>query len=111
MEEQTARDEGIPDGFKFIFHPDVRKELPMYTNVCKHCFKVFKSKFRTLTCPDCRQLDQDHFDDIESYLREYPNSNAIQISEALGITAYEVLKYLNEGRLNISKGHFEQMED
>jgi len=83
----------------------------MYTNVCKHCFKVFKSKFRTMTCQDCRQLDQNHFDDIESYLKEYPNSNALQISEALGITAYEVLKYLKEGRLNISRGYFERLDD
>lgn len=83
----------------------------MYTNVCKHCFKVFKSKFQTLTCNECRQQDKEHFDDIESYLKEYPNSNALQISEALEITAYEVLKYLKEGRLGISRGRFEQIED
>lgn len=83
----------------------------MYTNVCKHCYKVFKSRIRTLTCNDCRQKDEDHFDDIETYLKEYPNSNALQVSEALGITAYEVLKYLHEGRLNISRGRFEQIDD
>jgi hypothetical protein len=55
------------------------------------------------------QIDSDHFDDIEAYLKEYPNSNALQISEALGITAFEVLNYLKEGRLNISKGHFEKL--
>ncbi|NLK28536.1 MAG: hypothetical protein GX306_09380 [Clostridiales bacterium] len=81
----------------------------MYTNVCKHCYKVFKSRIRTFTCKNCRQIDDDHFDDIEAYLKEYPNSNALQISEALGITAYEVLNYLKEGRLHISKGKFEQL--
>lgn len=83
----------------------------MYTNVCKHCHKVFQSRFKTYACEDCKQIDNDHFDDIEAYLKEYPNSNALQISEALGITAYEVLNYLKEGRLNIARGHFEQLPD
>ena len=40
-----------------------------------------------------------NIDEIEEYLRKYPNSNALQISEELGIMAYEVLKYQEEGRL------------
>jgi hypothetical protein len=83
----------------------------MYTNVCKHCHKVFKSKFKAYSCEACKNIDEDHFDYIEAYLKEYPNSNALQISEALGITAFEVLHYLKEGRLNISRGHFERITD
>jgi hypothetical protein len=88
-----------------------RKEIGMYNNVCKHCHKVFTSRLKAYSCEDCKKIDSDHFDDIESYLKEYPNSNALQISEALGITAYEVLNYLKEGRLNISRGHFERIPD
>ncbi len=83
----------------------------MYTNVCKHCHKVFLSRLKAYTCEECRKTDDDHFDDIEAYLKEYPNSNALQISEALGITAYEVLNYLKEGRLNIARGHFEKLPE
>lgn len=83
----------------------------MYTNVCKHCRKVFRSRFKAYACEDCKKIDSDHFDDIEAYLKEYPNSNALQISEALGITAFEVLNYLKEGRLNISHGKFERLPD
>lgn len=83
----------------------------MYTNICRHCHKVFNSRFKAYSCEECKKIDNDHFDDIEAYLKEYPNSNALQISEALGITAYEVLNYLKEGRLNISRGHFEQISD
>lgn len=83
----------------------------MYTNVCKHCHKVFLSRFKAYACTQCKDIDSGHFDDIEAYLKEYPNSNALQISEALGITAYEVLNYLKEGRLNIARGHFEQLQD
>lgn len=83
----------------------------MYTNVCKHCRKVFNSRFKSYSCEECKKIDNDHFDDIEAYLKEFPNSNALQISEALGITAFEVLNYLKEGRLNISRGRFEQLPD
>jgi hypothetical protein len=83
----------------------------MYTNLCKHCHKQFKSRFKAYSCNECRKKDEDYFNEIEAYLREYPNSNAIQISEALGITAYQVLNYLKEGRLNISKGRFERLDD
>lgn len=83
----------------------------MYTNVCKHCRKVFQSRFKAYSCADCKVIDNDHFDDIVAYLKEYPNSNALQISEALGITAFEVLNYLKEGRLNVSRGRFERLPD
>lgn len=83
----------------------------MQVNVCKHCCKVFKSRYKTYRCEDCKQKDEDYFDDIESYLKEFPNSNALQISEALGITAFQVLHYIKEGRLNVSRGQFERLPD
>ncbi len=81
----------------------------MYTNVCKHCHKVFKSKISTLCCRECRDQDDDQLDDIVKYLREYPNSNALQISEELGIHPYEIIKFMEEGWLTESKGEFHQI--
>ncbi|HHT88800.1 MAG TPA: hypothetical protein GX002_07310 [Clostridiales bacterium] len=83
----------------------------MYTNICKHCNKLFRARHKAYSCSECRDKDEDYFDKIEAYLKEYPNSNALQISEALGITAYQVLSYLQEGRLNISRGRFERIRD
>ncbi len=83
----------------------------MHTSVCKHCKKVFKSKIRTMCCNDCRHLDENKFDAIVEYLKLYPNSNALQISEELGIEAYEIVKYMDEGRLLRSGGEFSQLED
>ena len=83
----------------------------MYTNICKHCQKQFMSRIKRYSCNECRERDENHFDEIEAYLKEYPNSNALQISEALGITAFEVLNYLKEGRLNIARAFFERLGD
>lgn len=82
----------------------------MYTNVCKHCYKVFRSKIRTMCCRDCRGQEEEQLDDIVQYLKRYPNSNALQISEELGIPAYTVLKYLEEGWLERSTGEFKQLQ-
>ena len=40
----------------------------LYTNVCKHCHTVFRSKIRTLCCNACREKDDNQLDDIVSYL-------------------------------------------
>lgn len=83
----------------------------MQTNICKHCHKIFQSRYKTYSCKECKEIDNNQFDDIETYLKEYPNSNALQISEALGITAFEVLNYIKEGRLNMSRGSFERLSE
>lgn len=83
----------------------------MYTNVCKHCHKVFLSKFKSYSCEDCRTVNDKHFDDIENYLKEFPNSNALQIADALGISAYEVVNFINEGRLSVSRGKLSKLPD
>lgn len=64
-----------------------------------------------MSCKECKSKDENHFSDIEQYLKLYPNSNALQISEELGITAYEVVKYIDEGRLIMNNGEFSQLKD
>lgn len=81
----------------------------VYTNVCKHCRKVFKSRVKQYTCATCEEYDILFFDAIHDYLNKYPNSNALQVSEALGISPYEVIEYMKEGRLSVSHGRFEKL--
>ena len=83
----------------------------MYTNVCEHCHKVFRSRIRTMCCRECRSLEEGQLDDIVQYLKLYPNSNTLQIAEELGIHPYEILKYLEEGWLNESRGTFSRLPD
>lgn len=83
----------------------------IYTCVCKHCHRVFKAKIRTLCCKDCRKEDEDQLDDIVKYLKLYPNSNALQISEELGIHPYEIIKFMEEGWLGKANGTFSQLPD
>lgn len=79
--------------------------------VCKYCKKIFKHKFKMRTCQDCKEKDDDLFNSIDEYLKIFPNSNALQISEALNIDVYDITRFIDEGRLVITKGVFERLED
>lgn len=78
----------------------------MYTGTCKFCGKHFTSVSKQSTCASCKPIDDAIFSKIEDYLKRYPNSNAIQIGEGLQIATSEILRYIDEGRLQISKGVF-----
>lgn len=83
----------------------------LYTNVCRHCHAVFRAKIQTTCCKKCRPKDDHQLDDIVAYLNRYPNSNALQISEELGIHPYVILVYLEDGWLEKSYGTFSRLED
>ncbi len=83
----------------------------MQTNICKICRKVFISRTLSRTCNECRKLDDAYFSRVAGYLAEYPNSNAMQISEALDLPIELVVSYITEGRLITSPGTFEKIKD
>ncbi len=78
-------------------------------NVCKHCQKQYISAVKGYCCNACKDIDNMRFAQIKAYLNAYPNSNAIQIAEALDIKAYVVLKYIDEGLLTVGRGEFEKL--
>ena len=82
----------------------------MKLNQCKYCFGMFRSPDTRVVCDKCKPLDEALFSSIEEYLKKYPNSNAIQIAEGLEISAFDVVRFIDEGRLQFSKGKFERLK-
>lgn len=80
----------------------------MQLNMCKHCHTIFYSRLKLRSCEKCRHQDEELFSRIEEYLKEFPNSNAMQIADGLKIQTQEVLAFVDEGRLMIAKGYFEK---
>ena len=76
---------------------------------CKHCGKEYEGPKNTCTCNACKDIDHMIFTQIRVYLKKFPNSNAVQIAEGLGISANLVLKYIDEGRLYFGKGKFKKL--
>lgn len=81
----------------------------MEMRTCRRCGYSFYSNKDTCICKDCEKEHDATYERIVAYLRKYPNSNALQISEALNIPAYDVLTYVEGGYLEKSKGYFEQL--
>lgn len=89
-----------------LAYAGMEKEM---VNICKHCQKQYISPTKGYTCEECRSIDKMRYEQIKAYLRVYPNSNAVQVAEALDIKPYTVLKYVDEGMLVIGRGDFEQI--
>ena len=66
---------------------------------CRICKKAFPSLTKVFSCQECRDADEKLFALIEEYLKVYPNSNAIEISNALNIKTELIISYIDEGRL------------
>jgi hypothetical protein len=81
----------------------------MQLQTCRICGFSFYSRTDTNLCSDCQKTAEFTLDRIIAYLKQYPNSNAIQIAQALNIPAYDVLTFLDNGRLLESRGTFEQL--
>ena len=73
----------------------------METNVCNYCHRMFQSAVKMTACPECRHIDNKKFEPIYDYLIEHPLSNAIQISNAIGSDINDILRFIDEGRLQI----------
>lgn len=79
----------------------------MVTCCCRFCGKIFLSHSKKSTCKGCQKLEDAEFEKIKDYLLAHPNSNAIDISEDLDMSPLDIIRYIDEGRLSISKGSFE----
>lgn len=80
--------------------------------ICKHCLKQYISHNKyTATCPECKSVDEMILKQISAYLKAYPNSNAIEIGEALGIKPMVIVKYIDEDRIRINRGTFSKIPD
>ena len=98
-------------GTQFIRYSNVGGEHNiMHLCMCRHCQKVFWHKMKRSVCDECKVKDNELFERIEQYLMEYPNSNAIQIADALKIQPFEVISFIDDGRLTMVQGKFEQLD-
>lgn len=70
---------------------------------CPRCRKVF-NYISSPICESCEKEEEKIFESVRDYLKQNPNFTLAQVSEATGVSAKKILKYVKEGRLEISKG-------
>lgn len=82
----------------------------MYLCVCRECKKMFQYFMKTNVCVDCRKEGVSPLKRIIAYLEKCPNSNAMQVSEALEIPIYEVLDLIEDGSLHVVENKITKAE-
>ena len=78
---------------------------------CRYCKRIFQSYIRKTVCDKCQAIDDERFQVIRDYLGKYPHSNAMQIAEGLNIDVTEILRYIDEGRLNMVKVELKPLDE
>lgn len=67
---------------------------------CKECGKLF---FKVVSdiCPDCQKKEEEDFNKVKEFLKEYPNASLVEIMEATGVSESKISKFIRTGRLSI----------
>ncbi len=70
---------------------------------CPRCGKVFTAITQNI-CPECIKKEEELFDNLKKFMEDNPGCNMAQIVEGTGISAKRIMRYIREGRLEITKG-------
>jgi len=70
---------------------------------CQLCKRVFTYAGSPI-CPDCARADNEVFEAVRLYVKEHPENSLAQVSSATEVSIKKIMRYVKEGRLEISKG-------
>lgn len=71
---------------------------------CKKCGRTYGNDGIDL-CPKCRHEDlENEFKLVKDYLYDNPGAEIKEVSEETGVSTQKILKFLREGRIEISEG-------
>ncbi len=73
----------------------------MDIKICKLCGRPIISEHKLYVCGNCKETDDATFAKIEQYLNTHPFSNALDVSAGCGISTKEVIRYIDEGRIEV----------
>lgn len=68
---------------------------------CKKCNRIFADDSFDL-CPICRNNDAEEFKAVKDFLYDNPGADIQTVSEVTGVDTKKILKFLREGKLEIT---------
>lgn len=68
---------------------------------CPICGKVFVKVARNL-CPHCLDQEEYEYEEVRKYLKDAPGASVSEISEVTGVNEERLLKWMREGRLEVT---------
>lgn len=71
---------------------------------CPRCKKIFTPLNNNLLCPNCIKEEEDEFQRVRNYVRENRGVDIHLTSEATQVSVKKIIRYLREGRLEVTEG-------
>lgn len=71
---------------------------------CPRCKKLFTPLNNNAMCPDCIKAEEDEFQTVRNYVRENRGVDIHVASEATQVPVKKIIRYLREGRLEVTEG-------
>ncbi len=76
---------------------------------CPKCGKLFTYTPGNRVCAQCIKEEEELFEEIRIFIKEHPNCTMAEVSEQTGVSAKKLIRYIREGRIEISKGMSEDV--
>ena len=70
---------------------------------CPKCGKIFQ-KYSDPICESCMKKEEELFQSVRKYLVDNPDCRLDEVSKETGVSVKKIMRYLKEGRLEVSKG-------
>ncbi len=77
---------------------------------CQKCGKLF-NRTRDRTCLTCREQEQEEFDLVREYIRSHEVRFIVDLAEETGVDRGKILKWVEEGKLDMEVEISERPED
>ena len=74
--------------------------MPEFIN-CKNCKKLFAKFTHSSYCENCAGAAEDIFRKVRDFLYAHPNSDALTVSTATGVSPAKIFEYIREGRVMV----------
>lgn len=72
----------------------------MGITTCSICNRLFEPSSDITVCPNCYKAHEEEFKIIRQYIREHPNSNIVEVSEACNISIPQIRRWIKEERIS-----------
>lgn len=70
---------------------------------CKGCRKIFQYVSGPVLCPVCKKIDDEEYEKVRTFLRDFPGANMREVSDNTGVSPNKISRWLRDGRLEVSE--------
>lgn len=70
---------------------------------CRRCKKIFMWSVGQQICNECKKLEEEDFEKVRKFLRDYPGATITEVSNATEVSTQLIYRFLKDGRLEVTE--------